>query len=131
MLEAHASDLQGVRIHQMHALDERAYIRGEFGDHLRHVSYFLSPADPPVLLGRAPSTSCPCHFSEVPRSCARPTRCSLVIARAAPPDRHGYFSLGTNADYTASLIGRAPFFVEVDPAHAPDLRGEPAPPQSR
>jgi acyl-CoA hydrolase len=42
------------------------------------------------------------------------TKCSLVIARCSPPDRHGYLSLGTNADYTASLIGRAPFFVEVD-----------------
>jgi hypothetical protein len=34
----------GVRIHQMHALHERPYLRGECGDHLRHVSYFLSAA---------------------------------------------------------------------------------------
>jgi acyl-CoA hydrolase len=37
-----------------------------------------------------------------------------VLAAASPPDRHGYFSLGTNAEYTAALIGRVPFFVEVD-----------------
>jgi len=43
------------------------------------------------------------------------TKCSLVVARCSPPDRHGYLSLGTNAEYTASLIGRAPFFVEIDP----------------
>ena len=30
-------------------------------------------------------------------------------------DRHGYFSLGTNADYVAALIGRVPFFLEVNP----------------
>jgi acyl-CoA hydrolase len=36
----------------------------------------------------------------------------LVIAAASPPNRHGYFSLGTNCDYTASLVGRAPFFLE-------------------
>jgi acyl-CoA hydrolase len=30
------------------------------------------------------------------------------------PDRHGYISLGTNADYTASLIGRARFFAECN-----------------
>jgi acyl-CoA hydrolase len=36
----------------------------------------------------------------------------LVIAAASPPNRHGYFSLGTNCDYTSSLIGRAPFFLE-------------------
>jgi malate dehydrogenase (oxaloacetate-decarboxylating) len=28
----------------MHALRERRYINGEFGDHLRYVSYFLAPA---------------------------------------------------------------------------------------
>ncbi len=37
-----------------------------------------------------------------------------MIAAASPPNRHGYFSLGTNCDYTASLIGRAPFFLEAN-----------------
>src|SRR4029077_21229083 len=40
----------------------------------------------------------------------------LVIAAASPPDRHGYFSLGVSADYTASFIGRARFFLEVTDA---------------
>jgi acyl-CoA hydrolase len=110
-LEAHAEELQGVRIHQMHALRERRYINGEFGDHLRHVSYFLAPATRKAYL----AGNCdlmPNHFSEVPDLLRRYTKCSLVIAAASPPNRHGYFSLGTNCDYTASLIGRAPFFLE-------------------
>jgi acyl-CoA hydrolase len=113
-LEANAARLDGVRIHQMHALAERAYIRGEFGNHLRHVSYFLSPATRPSYW-RGTVDLVPNHFSEVPSLLRTMTNCSLVIARCSPPDRHGYLSLGTNADYTASLIGRAPFFVEVDP----------------
>ncbi len=113
-LEANASDLEGVRVHQMHALTERPYIRGEFGDHLRHVSYFLSPATRPAWWAGTIDLV-PAHFSEVPIILRRSTRCSLVIARCSPPDRHGYVSLGTNADYVASLIGLAPFFVEVDP----------------
>jgi acyl-CoA hydrolase len=44
----------------------------------------------------------------------RTTRCSLVLVAVSPPDRHGYFSLGTHADYVAALIGAAPFFVEVN-----------------
>jgi acyl-CoA hydrolase len=44
----------------------------------------------------------------------RTTRCSLVLAAVSPPDRHGYFSLGTHADYVAALISEAPFFVEVN-----------------
>jgi acyl-CoA hydrolase len=38
----------------------------------------------------------------------------LVLAAASLPDRHGYFSLGLNADYVASFIGRAPFFLEAN-----------------
>ncbi|HWW54070.1 MAG TPA: acetyl-CoA hydrolase/transferase C-terminal domain-containing protein, partial [Acidimicrobiales bacterium] len=113
-LEANANDLVGVRVHQMHANAERAYIRGEFGDHLRHVSYFLAPATRPSYW-RGTVELVPNHFSEVPSLLRTTTKCSLVLARCSPPDRHGYLSLGTNADYTASLIGRAPFFVEVDP----------------
>jgi acyl-CoA hydrolase len=121
-LEAAADRLDGVRVHQMHALTERAYIRGEFGDRLRHVSYFLSPATRPSYWAGAVALV-PNHFSEVPALLRRTTGCSLVLARVAPPDRHGYFSLGTNADYTASLIGRAPFFVEAD-RHMPRTFGE-------
>jgi acyl-CoA hydrolase len=42
------------------------------------------------------------------------TRHPIVLAAASPPDAHGYFSLGTNADYCAALIGRMPFFLEVN-----------------
>ncbi|MET0995483.1 MAG: acetyl-CoA hydrolase/transferase C-terminal domain-containing protein [Mycobacterium sp.] len=112
-LEEHAEELQGVRIHQMHALRERRYINGEFGDHLRYVCYFLAPASRKAYQ----AGNCdlvPNHFSEVPDILRRHTKCSLVVAAASPPNRHGYFSLGTNCDYTASLIGRAPFFLEAN-----------------
>jgi len=121
-LEAHGERLHGVRIHQMHALTERPYIRGELGDHLRHVSYFLSPATRPAYW-RGTVDLVPNHFSEMPWLLTHSTRCSLVIARCSPPDRHGYVSLGTNADYTASLIGRVPFFCEVD-RHMPRTFGD-------
>ncbi|UTW70104.1 hypothetical protein KHA80_05360 [Anaerobacillus sp. HL2] len=29
-------------------------------------------------------------------------------------DEHGYFSLGTSADYVAPFIGKVPFFLEVN-----------------
>ena len=50
-LEEHAEELSGVRIHQMQALRERRYINGEFGDHLRYVSYFLVAAVPQGVPG--------------------------------------------------------------------------------
>jgi acyl-CoA hydrolase len=110
-LEEHAEELSRVRIHQMHALQERRYINGEFGDHLRYVCYFLAPASRKAYLA-GHCDLVPNHFSEVPSLLRRATKCSLVIAAASPPNRHGYFSLGTNCDYTAPLIGDVPFFLE-------------------
>jgi len=111
-LEAGARGLSEVRVHQMHALHDRDYLHGAHGDHLRHVSYFLSPVTRgPYAKGNLDLV--PSHFSEVPLLLRRTTDCTLVLAAASPPDRHGYFSLGTNADYVASFIGKVPFVLEV------------------
>jgi len=45
---------------------------------------------------------------------AERTRDPLILAAASPADRHGYFSLGLNADYVASFVGRARFFLETN-----------------
>ena len=58
----------------------------------------------------------PAHFSEVYQLMRMRADDPLVLAAASPPDRHGYFSLGVSADYTASFIGRARFFLEVTDA---------------
>ena len=114
VLEAEHRRLDGVRIHQMHALHERPHHRGECGDHLRHVSYFLSAVTrPPYWAGHIDLV--PNHFSEMPQLLRERTRCSVVLAAASMPDAHGYFTLGTNAEYVASLIGRVPFFLEANP----------------
>ena len=112
-LEEHQHELDGVRIHQMDAARERAYIRGEFGNHLRHVDYYLGPASRQAYWDGG-CDLVPNNFSEMPALLREATKCSLVLAMASPPDPHGYFSLGTNADYTASFIGEVPFFLEVN-----------------
>lgn len=112
-VEQAAEQLDGVRVHQMHALVERDYLDGRHGDRLRHVSYFLSP-----VTRRHFHTGgidfVPAHFSEVPLILRQECDHPLILAAASPPDRHGYFSLGTNADYVASFIGRWPFFIEAN-----------------
>jgi acyl-CoA hydrolase len=112
-IEAAASSFHGVRVHQMHALHDRPYLHGSVREHLLHVSYFLSPVTRPAFLERG-CELVPNHFSEVPRILRECTKASLVVAAASPMDRHGYFSLGTNCDYSAPFIGRAPFFLEVN-----------------
>jgi acyl-CoA hydrolase len=120
-IEAHADRLDRVRIHQMHELHDRPYLHGAHGRRLRHVSYFLSEITRSAYW-EGTVDLVPAHFSEVPQVLQRSTRCSLVVAAASHPDRHGYFSLGTNADYVASLIGRVPFFLEATP-HMPRTHG--------
>jgi acyl-CoA hydrolase len=112
-LEAAADRLDGVRLHQMHALHRRPYIDGAYPGRLRHVSYFLAPATREAYWAGA-CDLVPNHFSEMPHLLRTETACSLVLAAASRPDRHGYLSLGTNAEYVAPLIGQVPFFVEVN-----------------
>jgi acyl-CoA hydrolase len=112
-IEGEAERFDGVRVHQMHALYDRPYIHGKHRDHLLHVSYFLSPVTRPAFHERG-CELVPNNFSEVPRLLRLTTKCSLVLAAAAPMDRHGYFSLGTNCDYVAPFIGTVPFFLEVN-----------------
>jgi acyl-CoA hydrolase len=113
VIEAGASRFHGMRVHQMHALHDRPYLHGSMREHLLHVSYFLSPVTRPAFHSRG-CELVPNHFSEVPRLLRETTKCSLVLAAAAPMDRHGYFSLGTNCDYAAPFIGQIPFFLEVN-----------------
>lgn len=111
-VEQEAERLSAVRVHQMHALHDRPYLDGRHGDRFRHVSYFLSAVTRPHFESGG-IDFVPANFSEVPLLLRALPRV-VVLAAASPPDRHGYFSLGTNADYVASLIGRAPLFLEAN-----------------
>lgn len=120
-IEAHADQLHDVRVHQMHALHDRPYLHGAYGDRLRHVSYFLSHITRPCFAA-GQLDLVPNHFSEVFTTLRHRCPDPLVIAMVSPPDRHGYVSLGTGADYAASFIGRARFFVQAN-AHMPRTFG--------
>ena len=103
---------------------------GRSASSLRHVSYFLSHVTRPRF--RAGTIDLvPNNFSEMRDILTERTRDPLVLAAASPPDRHGYFSLGLNADYVASFIGRARFFLEANAAHAAHVRPQPDPRSAR
>ncbi len=104
-IEARATRWMRVRMHQMHTLHDRPYLHGSVREHLLHVSYFLSPVTRPAFHSRG-CELVPNNFSEVPRLLRETTKCSLVLAAAAPMDRHGYFSLGTAATTSLPSSGR-------------------------
>lgn len=112
-IEAHAERLDGVTVHQMHALRDRPTMHGAFGDRLHHISYFLSSITRPWF-HQGTVDLVPNHFSEVYDLIMRRAQQPYVVAAVSPPDKHGNFSLGTSSDYVCSAIGRVPFFVEVN-----------------
>ena len=112
-IEKNAKTFKNIRIHQMHALKERDYILGTYKGHLHHVSYFLSNATRKAFLNGKCSLV-PNHFHEVPNLLKQNTKMSMIITASSPMDKHGFFSLGTNADYIAPFIGKVPFFLEVN-----------------
>ncbi len=112
-IEDAVDDFHGLEVHQMHVLHDRPYLTGNRRDRLRHVSYFLSHVTRPHFHAGGVDLV-PAHFSEVPQLLQYGGEPSIVLAAASPMDRHGYFSLGTNADYVAGLIGKVPFFLEVN-----------------
>jgi hypothetical protein len=112
-IERNASQFTNVRIHQMHALHDRPYLH-DSGGPLHHISYFLSHVTRPCYR-EGTIDLVPSNFSEMRDILMRSTKDPLVIAAASMPDRHGYFSLGVSADYVASFIGRARFFLEANP----------------
>jgi len=114
VIDAHGEQLRDVRVHQMHCLYDRPYLHAAYGDNLRHVSYFLSNITRPAHAAGTVEFV-PADFSDMPLVIHRHTRDPLFIASCSPPDRHGYVSLGTNADYVARFVGRARFFLEVNP----------------
>jgi acyl-CoA hydrolase len=120
-VDAAGPDLDGVRVHQMHCLHDRPYLHGAYPG-LRHVSYFLSPVTRPAYYAGGCDFT-PVHFSEMPHILKHATRSPIVFAAATPPDRHGWFSLGANADYVTRFIGQVPFFLEAN-EQMPRTRGE-------
>jgi acyl-CoA hydrolase len=105
--------VQDVTVHHMHALHDHPYLHAVHGDRLRHRSYFLSHVTRPAF--RAGTVDfVPANFSEVPLVLSRLTQPKVVFAATSLPDRHGYVSLGTSADYVSPFIGRVPFFIEAN-----------------
>ena len=122
IMEANHTKLHDVKIHQMLTLRERDYINGKMKGHLSHVSYFLSGATRKAYQ-EGKIELVPNVFHEVPRMLKKITNMSMVLTVASPMDEHGYFSLGTQADYISEFIGHVPFVLEVN-KHMPRTYGE-------
>ena len=113
ILEENYQKLANVKVHQLLALRERDYIHGKMKGHLSHISYFLSGATRKAYW-EGHVELIPNVFQEMYSLLQKTTQKPIVMATVSPMDEHGYFSLGTNADYVADFIGEVPFVLEVN-----------------
>ncbi|MGM8214810.1 acetyl-CoA hydrolase/transferase family protein [Bacillaceae bacterium W0354] len=109
-----------LKIHQLLEIKDRKYINGEFPN-IRYISYFLSQYSRKAFL-KGQCDLVPNHFHQVPKLLEEVTNQPIVLCQASPIDENGYFSLGTEAEYTAYFIGKAPFILQVN-EHMPRTNG--------
>lgn len=101
-----------LHIHQILEMKNRNYIQGEF-PHIKYFSYFMNKfARRAFLNGKCDLV--PNHFHQMPQLLESVTKNPVVVCQTSPMDEDGYFSLGTEADYTASFIGKAPYVIQVN-----------------
>ncbi|HUO29549.1 MAG TPA: acetyl-CoA hydrolase/transferase C-terminal domain-containing protein [Bryobacteraceae bacterium] len=106
-----APELHDVEIVHMLTLGNADYTRPEYEGHFRHNGLFLGPnVRPAVAAGRADYT--PIYLSEIEKlfwSGEMPLDVALI--QTAPPDEHGFLSLGTSVDCTLSAAQCARYVI--------------------
>ncbi|MBL0387504.1 acetyl-CoA hydrolase/transferase family protein [Tumebacillus sp. ITR2] len=95
--------LRGNRLFQMLSLRPALVVPEE---RIRLVSMFLGAGDRPGF-GSGHLDLLPNHFSDLPGLLREVTSNRVIMATVSPMDGRGYFSLGTNCDYTATLLDDA------------------------
>ncbi|KEO80877.1 acetyl-CoA hydrolase/transferase family protein [Tumebacillus flagellatus] len=92
--------LRGNRLFQMLSLRPALDVPQE---RIRTVSMFLGSGDRPGFHDGSLDLL-PNHFSDLPVLLREMTDNRVIMATVSPMDARGYFSLGTNCDYTATLL---------------------------
>lgn len=117
----HDSPAQQLNLYYMHGSEalKHSLLRSELSHFIKAHPLFMSAHDrealaaqgPGAMLGFVPST-----FHQVGRLLTEHIEPQCFMVTVSAMDKHGYFSLGTNADYGASVIRKADkVIVEVNP----------------
>ncbi|MBR7554938.1 acetyl-CoA hydrolase/transferase family protein [Allobacillus sp. GCM10007491] len=92
-------------------------------DKLRITSLFLGSSERKAF-NEGKIDLLPNHFSDLPKLLKQIARKPVVMTVVSPMDENGYFSMGTNADHTISMVKEAEtILVEVN-EHMPRTYGE-------
>lgn len=121
--------LQDINLYYMHgsqALKEKL-LTPELVNKFNPRAIFMSSHDRAAIKNTQPNhwlEFVPATFHQVGRLLTEHIEPHCFMATASPMDRHGYFSLGTNADYGASVIRKAKSVVLEINQNMPRTFGE-------
>ena len=106
-LAARARQVPGLRVAHVLLLGEDPFEQATQEGHVRHLSWFVGPADRKAILDDH-AEYVPCHLSEIPRLMreGRPP-IDTALLMTAPPDRHGLLSLGVEVLASLAAAGCA------------------------
>jgi len=113
-IDAAGDTFQDVEIHWTDPFSTRPFQRGAYPGKLTHVNYFLGPGSR-ASFWDGHSELIPVDFSRIPAVLSDQVKPTLGLCTVSLPDKHGYVSLGTNADYVADFLPRIPFVAEMNP----------------
>jgi acyl-CoA hydrolase len=115
-LAARAGDVTDLRVAHVLLLGDDPFAEAAAAGHVRHLSWFVGPADRKAILARQ-ADYVPCHLSEIPRLIreGRP-QIDTALLMVAPPDQNGLLSLGVEvlASQAAAECARR-VVVQVNP----------------
>ena len=111
----HARSLRDVEVCQLLTLGDAPYLDPSLEGHVRHNAFFIGPnARAAVQQGRADFT--PVFLRRDPALLRGPLPVDVALVQIAPPDRHGYCSLGVSIDIVRAAVDTARVIVaEVNP----------------
>ncbi|HET9959090.1 MAG TPA: GNAT family N-acetyltransferase [Polyangiaceae bacterium] len=115
-LVEHGQHLADTEVVHILTLGPAPYVAPEHQGRFRHTAFFIGPnTREAIQQGRADFM--PVFLSEIPNLIrSRRIRIDAVLIQVAPPDRHGYASLGVSVDVVRSAVDAAELVIaEVNP----------------
>lgn len=95
-----------VEIINMLMLGDTPWVSDKMRGHFTYHSFFASGSNRKAIAGGTAEFTT-CHFYEIPMVLREIIRPRVAIMTVSPPDKEGYVSLGTNADYIESTLSYA------------------------
>ena len=122
-LSAHGESLRDVELCHLLTLGDAPYVAPSLDGHLRHNAFFVGKnTRTAVDCGRADFT--PIFLSEITALMRGQRPIDVALVQVAPPDAHGYCSLGVSVDIVKPAIDSARVVVaEINP-RMPRVHGD-------